>query len=122
MKATVIVRLKRMRDNVVRRKAIREFDGFWIDGQVAWESASAPARLPNNFNGLHEIYITPTLFFPPTQGFIPTVPLQNTAYLVAILSIWSFRGLNSTAVLKMAMRELLNGIELSSSFAAGMFS
>ena len=28
---------------------------FLIDGQVAWSSASAPARLPNIFNGLHSI-------------------------------------------------------------------
>ena len=55
MRARVIVKLKRIRDDVVRRKEIVEFDGFWIDGQVAWESASAPARLPNNFNSLEFI-------------------------------------------------------------------
>ena len=64
MRATVIVRLKRIRDDVVRRKVIVEFDGFLIDVQVAWESASAPARLPNNFNGMHEIYITQEHRFP----------------------------------------------------------
>ena len=64
MRARVIVRLKRMRDDVVRRKAIVKFDGFLINGQVAWESASAPARLPNNFNGLDEIYIIQLHSFP----------------------------------------------------------
>ena len=91
MRATVIVRLKRIRDDVVRRKVNLKVDGFLIDGQVAWESASAPARLPNNFNGLHEIYITQQYRFPQRLEDLSSVfGYKNTACLVAIFSIWSF--------------------------------
>ena len=40
---------------ITRRKVLFDAQRFLIDGQVAWNSASAPARLPNIFNGLHNI-------------------------------------------------------------------
>lgn len=62
--------------------------GFLIDVQVAWKSASAPARLPNNFDGLHDIYIIQQEPYSDRNFKIyPIFPLQNTASL--IISLWA---------------------------------
>lgn len=55
MEAMVIVRVKWIIDAVARRKVVVMLGGILIDIRVAWKSISAPARLPNNFNGLHDI-------------------------------------------------------------------
>ena len=41
--------------DISRRKAIVMLGGFLIDNRVAWNGASAPARLPDIFNGMHKI-------------------------------------------------------------------
>ena len=55
------------------------------------------------------------------SGLIQTSPSQNIICPFISLLVWSLQGKPSTAVLKMAMRELLK-LELSPSFAGRKFN
>lgn len=66
MRATVIVRLNRIRDDVARRKAIVKFDGFLINGQVKSRGKALARRHVSQTisTAYNEIYITQQHSFP----------------------------------------------------------
>ena len=67
MRARVIVRLKRIRDDVVRRKAIVKFDGFLINGLKSRGKALARRHVSQTISTAYMKFISHNYIAFPTN-------------------------------------------------------